>query len=81
MSAKRLRDLVRIVHVVGAFLTGFLVYEAPFVEENEPFKLLVRFVVYPVMLGVTGLWMWQQARVRKLLNGGKVLSGRESAGA
>lgn len=68
MSGKRQRDILRIVHLVGAALIGVALY-AP-AAHLGPLLLVVRVVVIPLMV-LTGLWMWQQARVRRLFRRGE----------
>lgn len=69
MSAKRLRDGLRLLHLVGSGFLGFVVY-AP-IEEATGLRPVVQFVVFPLM-ALSGLWLWQQARVRRWLKVGAV---------
>lgn len=66
MNGKQLRTLTRIIHVVGSILLGVFIYSP--LGNQEWFSLLMQFGVMP-LLGITGLVMWQQARVLKWLNG------------
>ncbi|HEX5502567.1 MAG TPA: hypothetical protein VFW96_08075 [Thermomicrobiales bacterium] len=67
MSGKQQRDILRIFHLVGAALIGVALY-APAAHLGV-LLLIVRVVVIPLMV-LTGLWMWQQARVRRLFRRG-----------
>lgn len=64
MSNKRIRTITRIIHLIGAALISAYLYTP---LGGEPaFMLVVRAVVVP-LLGLTGLVLWQQARVLRLL--------------
>ena len=60
---KMTRTILRSTHLVMAFLIGLFIYSPA--RENETFVLLVQVAVVPAAL-LTGVWMWQQARVRRL---------------
>jgi hypothetical protein len=75
MNNKNLRNILRWIHLVVAFLIGVYFYSPVFSGamggppppfEGAGFLLLMRVLVLPVAL-VTGLWMWQMPRVRKWL--------------
>ncbi len=66
MSNKQLRIIIRWIHVIGGVMLGAFVY-SPLREISE-FVLLMQFVVIPV-LTVSGLALWQQARLNKWLKG------------
>lgn len=68
MSARRLRDGLRLFHLAGSVLLGFVVYAPP--EEIAPLRLIVQVAVFPLM-AVSGFWLWQQARVRRWLKLGQ----------
>lgn len=68
MSNKRLRTVLRYVHLVGAALIGTFVY-APWRSEAW-FVLSMQVVIIPV-LTLSGLALWQQARVGRLLGAGR----------
>ena len=57
------RTLLRWTHVLVGFLIGVLVYTPA--RDDEAFVLLMQAVVVPVV-ALTGLWMWQQARIRRV---------------
>ena len=62
--SRRLRTVLRWTHIlVGALLATF-VYSP--LREIGAFVLLVQIALIPVLI-LTGVWMWQQARVRSLL--------------
>jgi hypothetical protein len=64
MSNYKLRAILRLVHIVGGVTIIALIY-SPW--ELQPLLFTTaRFVVIPI-LGVTGVAMWQQARLSKLL--------------
>jgi hypothetical protein len=64
MSNKPLRQTVRIAHLVEGILIGIYFYSP---LGSEPFYGdLIRFVVLPLIV-VSGLVMWQQPRVVRLL--------------
>ena len=60
---KTIRIGLRWTHLLIGWLIGALVYTPA--RENEAFILLMQFVFVPLLV-ITGLWMWQQARVRRL---------------
>ena len=64
ISDKKFRSLLRWAHIAtGAILAAF-VYSP--LRENDGFVLLVQFGLIPALI-LTGVWMSQQARVRRLL--------------
>ena len=63
MSNKTTRTILRWTHVLVGFLIGVFVYTPA--HDNEPFVLLMQAAVLPAV-SLTGLWMWQQARIRRL---------------
>ena len=70
ISNKQLRLILRYTHLVAGILIGLFVYSP---LGNVPaFELLVQIALIPVTV-LTGFWIWQQARVRRLLI--KVLAG------
>lgn len=64
LTNKQLRDTTRILHIVGAILIGTFVYSP--LRINDAFVLLMQVGMIP-LLTLTGLVMWQQARVFRLL--------------
>jgi hypothetical protein len=59
------RNLMRWIHLLGAAAIGTFVY-SPW--RNEPgFLLSMRVLVIPI-LTLTGLWMWQGHRLKKILS-------------
>ncbi len=64
LSNKRLRDLQRAVHLTGGLLVMASIYSP--LRDQAVLDALVQVVAIPVML-VTGLAMWQAARLRRLL--------------
>lgn len=59
------RNLMRWMHLIGAAVIYTFVY-SPW--GNEPaFLLSMRILIIPI-LTLTGLWMWQGHRLKKLLS-------------
>ncbi|MBI3165092.1 MAG: hypothetical protein IPG44_12545 [Anaerolineales bacterium] len=65
MSNKNLRNLIRIVHLIAAAAFGAYFYSP--IAGNETLKLIIQFVTIPSIV-LTGLALWQQAYLNKLLN-------------
>ena len=63
LSNKRVRDLQRTVHLVGGLLVMASIYSP--LGDQAVLEALVQLVVIPVMV-LTGLAMWQAARLRRL---------------
>lgn len=57
------RIALRWTHLLVGWLIGVFVYTP--MRENETFVLLMQVVFVPAVV-VTGLWMWQQARIKRL---------------
>jgi hypothetical protein len=64
LSGKLQRTILRYTHLLAGMLNVFFIY-TPLGDVRE-FELLVQIILVPVIV-ITGVWMWQQARVRKLL--------------
>ena len=64
LSNKRVRDLQRAVHLTGGLLVMAAIYSP--LRDQAVLDVLVQVVAIPAML-VTGLAMWQAARLRRLL--------------
>ncbi|MDX2162977.1 MAG: hypothetical protein SF162_16800 [bacterium] len=62
MSNKQFRNNMRIVHLLTAVVVGTFIY-SPW-SADPTFAAAVRFIVLP-LLSLTGLIMWQQARLGK----------------
>ena len=65
MSNKNLRNGIRIIHLIAAATLGVYFY-SPFAGE-ETLRLFIQFVTLPSMV-LTGIALWQQAYLNKLLN-------------
>lgn len=65
MSNKNLRTLIRIVHLIAAATFGMYFYSP--IAGNETLKLVIQLITLP-SLALTGLALWQQAYLNKLLN-------------
>ncbi len=64
LSNKRVRDVQRAVHLVGGLLVMASIYSP--MGDQVVLDALVQLVAIPMMV-VTGLAMWQAARLRRLL--------------
>ena len=67
LSGKQQRTILRYSHLLAGMLNVFFVYTP--LGDVWAFQLLVRIILVPVII-ITGVWMWQQAQVRKLLTKG-----------
>ena len=65
MRPRQVRRVMRAVHLLAAIGSAFLVYAGPLVSANTARDVLA-FAIVPALL-VSGLVMWQQAALRKLL--------------
>ena len=66
MSEPTKRSILRWIHIIaGLPLIGFVYGPQP---ETEPYRYMFKYVFVPVLL-VTGFWMWQGHRVRRLISG------------
>ncbi len=64
LSGKQQRTILRYSHLVAGMLNVFFIYTP--LGDVSAFQLLVQIILVPVII-ITGVWMWQQARVRKLI--------------
>ncbi len=64
LSGKQQRTILRYSHLVAGMLNVFFIYTP--LGDVWAFQLLVQIILVPVII-ITGVWMWQQARVRKLI--------------
>lgn len=60
---KTARIALRWIHLLMAWPLGAFIYTPA--RENETFVFFMQFVFVPLLV-ITGLWMWQQARLRRL---------------
>jgi hypothetical protein len=65
-SVARQRKVQRLVHLTAGLLLAGYVY----VPIGQRFEDLVRLVVLP-LLALTGMLMWQAARIRRMLKRGR----------
>ena len=65
MSNKKLRNVIRIVHLIAATALGMYFYSP--IAGDETLRLIIQFVTLPSIL-LTGIALWQQAYLNKLLN-------------
>lgn len=78
MSNKNLRTAIRIIHLLAAATLGMYFYSP--IAGNESLRLIIQFVTLPSIV-LTGLALWQQASLNKLLNQNKRKSVENSAHA
>jgi hypothetical protein len=64
LSGKQQRTILRYSHLLAGMLNVFFIYTP--LGDVWAFQLLVQIILVPVII-ITGVWMWQQARVRKLI--------------
>ena len=69
-SNKQLRLILRYTHLAAGILIILFVYSP--LGDAPAFELLVQIALIPVVV-LTGIWIWQQARVRRLF--ARVLMG------
>jgi len=65
MSNKTLRNGIRIIHLIAAATLGMYFY-SPIVGDVT-LRLIIQFVTLPSIV-LTGIALWQQAYLNKLLN-------------
>jgi predicted methyltransferase len=77
MSNKRLRQIFRWAHIVEGSLIAAYVYSAS-LRANDLYTVLIQFVVVPAVI-ISGLLMWQQARVNRFVSLRRKANQRASA--
>ena len=65
MSNKNLRTLIRIIHLFAAATFGMYFYSP--IAGHETLRLIIQFVTLPG-IALTGIALWQQAYLNKLLH-------------
>ena len=65
MSNKNLRNLIRIIHLLAAATLGMYFYSP--IAGNEMLRSIIQFVTLPSIV-LTGIALWQQAYLNKLLH-------------
>jgi len=65
MSNKNLRNVIRIVHLIAAATLGVYFYSP--MAGDETLRLIIQFITLPSIV-LTGIALWQQAYLNKLLN-------------
>jgi hypothetical protein len=65
MSNKNLRNVIRIIHLTAAATLGMYFYSP--LAGDETLRLIIQFVTLPGLV-LTGIALWQQAYLNKLLN-------------
>ena len=74
LSGKQQRTILRYSHLVAGMLNVFFIYTP--LGDVSAFQLLVQIILVPVII-ITGVWMWQQARVRKRIAKGSRQGGQK----
>ena len=64
MSNKNLRNAIRMIHLIAAATLGVYFYSP--IAGDETLRLIVQFVTLPSIV-LTGIALWQQAYLNKLL--------------
>ena len=67
MAPAKLRKVLRWGHIMVALLLGAYLYSP--LSANPTFAAIVLYGVVPLM-GVSGVWMWRQAWIARMLGGG-----------
>ena len=65
MSNKNLRNVIRIIHLIAAAIFGMYFYSP--IAGDETLRFIIQFVTLP-SIALTGVALWQQAYLNKLLN-------------
>ena len=65
MSNKNLRNVIRIIHLIAATTFGMYFYSP--IAGNESLRLIIQFITLP-SIALTGIALWQQAYLNKLIN-------------
>ena len=67
MSNKQLRQVVRVLHILEAFVLGALIY-GPW-GDGSLLELSIQYFFFPA-LAISGIVLWQQPRLTKVLRRG-----------
>jgi hypothetical protein len=65
VSNKNLRNVIRIIHLVAAVTFGMYFYSP--IAGDETLRLIIQFVTLPA-IALTGVALWQQAYLNKILS-------------
>ena len=65
MSNRNLRTVIRIIHLIAAATLGLYFYSP--IAGNVTLRLIIQYVTLPSIV-LTGITLWQQAYLNKLLN-------------
>jgi hypothetical protein len=65
MSNRNLRNGIRIIHLIAAATLGMYFYSP--IAGDVTLRLIIQFVTLPSIV-LTGIALWQQAYLNKLLN-------------
>ncbi len=63
MSNKKLRDLLRIGHIIAGVMIIIFVYSST-LREDAVYSMLIQFVIIPAV-SISGLMLWQQPLLNK----------------
>ncbi len=67
MGPAQLRKTLRWGHIVASLLLGTYLYSP--LSANPTFAAFILYAVFPLM-GLSGVLMWNQAKVARLFSGG-----------
>ncbi len=65
VSNKNLRNVIRIIHLVAAVTFGMYFYSP--ISGDQTLRLIIQFVTLPG-IALTGIALWQQAYLNKILS-------------
>ena len=65
MGNKNLRNIIRIIHLIAAATLGMYFYSP--LAGDVTLRLVIQYVTLPSIV-LTGIALWQQAYLNKLLN-------------
>lgn len=77
MSNKKLRNWVRISHLVAGIMIALFVYSTS-ARASEAYTLFLQIIVIPAV-SVSGLVLWQQGRINRWLSSQRNSRGRATA--
>lgn len=63
-NKQQLRSQLRLVHIFASAFLGLFIY-SPW-RNSQTLTIAMSFAVFPI-LTLTGIWMWQGARIQKWL--------------
>ncbi|WP_394134981.1 hypothetical protein [Aliivibrio fischeri] len=75
MKGQTVRLFLRWVHILGVLLIGAALYSP--LKSNDLFMDLTLYILVPIV-AISGVSMWQQGKLMKLLNQNKQTTSREA---